>query len=108
LKVEESEAMGTFHDHMGELHGITVVVSKHDGCTWIGRCHSEDAIEVILHDADLHDPALSDEDTDQWLQKAKQIGHWPRVSTIRIARPEVSNLVRLAEITPGQGGPDPA
>jgi hypothetical protein len=108
LKVEEIEAMGTFHDHMGELHGITVVVSKHDGSTWIGRCHSEDAIEVILHDADLHDPALSDEDTEQWLQKAKQFGHWPKVSTIRIARPEVSNLVRLAESTPGHGGPDSA
>lgn len=93
--------MGTFHDHMGELHGITVVVSQHDGCTWIGRCHSEDAIEVILHDADHHDPAQSEETTAQWLQRAHQFGHWPRISTIRISRPDVSDLVRLAEISAG-------
>ncbi len=93
--------MGTFHDHMGELHGITVVVSQHDGCTWIGRCHSEDAIEVILHDADHHDPTQSDETTAQWLQRARQFGHWPRITTIRISRPDVSGLVRLAEISAG-------
>jgi len=93
--------VGTFHDDMGELHGITLVVSQHDGCTWIGRCHSEDAVEVILHDADCHDPADSDESTEEWLQRARQMGHWPRTSTIRIARSAVSDLVRLAEITPG-------
>jgi len=93
--------MGTFHDDMGELHGITVVVSQHDGCTWIGRCHSEDAIEVILHDAEQHDPSQSDETTAQWLQRARQFGHWPRVATIRISRPDVSGLVRLAEISAG-------
>ncbi len=90
--------MGTFHDDMGELHGITVVVSQQDGCTWIGRCHSEDAVEVILHDAEQHDPSESDQTTEEWLERAKKFGHWPRVSTVRVPRPIVSRLTRLAEI----------
>jgi hypothetical protein len=90
--------LGTFHDHMGELHGITVVVRQKDGNTWIGRCHSEDAIEVILHDADQHVVSESDESPGDWLSRARQMGHWPRVSTIRIARETVSSLVRLADI----------
>ena len=90
--------MGTFHDHMGELHGITVVVRQKDGNTWIGRCHSEDAIEVILHDADQHVVSESDENPVDWLSRARQMGHWPRVSTIRIPRETVSTLVRLSDV----------
>ena len=29
--------MGTFHDHRGELHGITVFVDSPDARAWIGR-----------------------------------------------------------------------
>ena len=93
--------MGTFHDHMGELHGSTVVVRQLDGNTWIGRCHSEDSVEVILHDADQHVSQESDESPEDWLKRARQMGHWPRVSTVRVPRERVKVLVRLSDVTNG-------
>ena len=45
--------MGTFHQHRGELHGITVVVET-GAELWVGRCDTADDRGVFLLDADVH------------------------------------------------------
>ena len=41
--------MGTFHDDMGELHGITVVVDTNGSMVYIGRCHEMDDERILQY-----------------------------------------------------------
>lgn len=92
--------MGTFHQHRGELHGITVVVETTDGRLAVGRCNTADDVAVALWDADLA-PADDPPGTrSKWLERAAQFGIWARHPTIVIPRADVVSLRRLTEVGP--------
>lgn len=90
--------MGTFHDDLGELHGITIVVDTHDTRTIVGRCHEENDIHVVLHDADIHDSAEDGPSVEEYLTKASKFGVWSNHKTLVIPRAEVSGLRRLGDL----------
>ncbi|MEE8142923.1 MAG: hypothetical protein V3T77_07475 [Planctomycetota bacterium] len=93
--------MGTFHDDLGELHGITLVVETRSH-VYVGRCHEETPEQVILLDAGEYadgEHADSEEKSrKEYLQKAAQFGVWKKHDRIVIPRAEVTRLQRLAEI----------
>ena len=47
--------MAIFHDDMGELHGITVVVDTNGSMVYIRRCHEMDDARIVLLDLDEHE-----------------------------------------------------
>ena len=87
--------MGTFHDDMGELHGITVVVETTGDRVWVGRCHEENSQHVILLDADHHDDTAV---RAEYLAKTAKFGIWKKHDRITIPREEVTSIRRLAEL----------
>ena len=91
--------MGTFHQHRGELHGITVAVETASGDYWIGRCDVADARGVLLHDADVHRPSVEEAGTrDAFLKRALQVGVWPRHADVMLPSVEVTSITRLSEL----------
>lgn len=93
--------MGTFHDNLGELHGITVAVETRDGRAIVGRCHEANDHHVLLLDADGHaegDEGLTNAD---WLRRAARWGVFPKHKTLRLDRAEVTGITRLNEIPAG-------
>ena len=70
--------MGTFHDNMGELHGITVVVDTEGSRIAIGRRHEMNAVEIVLMDADIHEEAPGASTKKDFIQRAAQVGVWAR------------------------------
>jgi hypothetical protein len=87
--------MGTFHQHRGELHGITVVVETDAAEVWVGRCDTSDDRGVFLFDADVHREA---EGRDAFLRKASELGVWPRHREVMIPRQSVASIRRLGEL----------
>ena len=90
--------MGTFHQHRGELHGITVAIETRGGDLWIGRCDIADARGVLLHDADVHRHGTSEPSRESFVGRALQVGVWPKHADVQIAAAEVASLRRLAEL----------
>lgn len=90
--------MGTFHDDLGDLHGITVVVTTSGSRTYIGRCHEENAVHVVLHDVDTHDTSESDVPPEEFVTRAAKFGHWAKQGTLVVPRGEVTSITRLGEI----------
>ncbi|MBI1373928.1 MAG: hypothetical protein GC159_14490 [Phycisphaera sp.] len=90
--------MGTFHDNLGELHGITVVVDTVNDQQIVGRCHEASDVHVIMHDADVNDPADSGVSRDEYLTRAAKWGVFPKHKTLRIAREHVTTITRLNEL----------
>ena len=89
--------MGTFHDDLGELHGITVVVETTGPRLYVGRCHEENHEVVILLDADHHEEGESDTSREDYLKKAFQFGVWKKHDRITIPRADVRSIRRLGE-----------
>ncbi|MEO8276182.1 MAG: hypothetical protein ABI639_08170 [Thermoanaerobaculia bacterium] len=93
--------MGTFHDNMHELHGITVVVETTGPELFIGRCHDIDASGVILRDADVHregDPESAGISRSEFLDHARRYGAWPKMKRHLIPADSVREIRRLGEI----------
>ena len=93
--------MGTFHDDLGELHGITVIVDTRGSRTYIGRCHEEDQEKVVLHDADIHDASEDGTDREEYLARAAKFGVWAKHPTLVIPRDEVTGIRRLGDVARG-------
>ncbi len=89
--------MGTFHDDLGELHGITVVVET-PSKIYVGRCHTEDEQQVTLLDADDYSDGEGGKSREEYLQHASQYGVWKKHDRISIPRAEVTSIRRLGEI----------
>jgi hypothetical protein len=90
--------MGTFHQHRGELHGITIVVTMRDGSMVAGRCNTADDQAVVLWDADIAPP-----DADgraKWLAKAAEYGVWAKHPTLTIRGGDVLEIRRLIDVAP--------
>lgn len=90
--------MGTFHQHKGELHGITVVVETSGPELWVGRCDEVAEHGVVLHDADVHRDDAGAVTRAQWLARAAAVGIWPRHPRVVIPRATVTGIRRLGEV----------
>lgn len=90
--------MGTFHDGMGELHGITVVVDTTGPRVYVGRCHELDERRIVLLDVDLHEEGAGGMSKDAFVARAAQVGVWKTHDVIAIPRGEVASVRRLGDI----------
>lgn len=92
--------MGTFHDGMGELHGITVVVDTKESTVYIGRCHEMDDERIILLDVDEHEDGRDGYSKQEYIRRAVRVGVWKKHDRLVIARARVASVRRLGEISP--------
>ena len=95
--------MGTFHDHKGELHGITVVVDTKGSRVFVGRCDTVMPEGVILLDGDVHDEAEPGKDgqsvsKDAYVAKAAKFGVWKRFDRVLVPAGEVASVRPLGEV----------
>ncbi len=89
--------MGTFHDDLGELHGITVVVDTSGPVVVVGRCHEVTGQGVLLHDADRHDSSEG-ESKEDFVRRAAEVGVWAKHKTLLVPADEVTSVTRLGTI----------
>ncbi len=90
--------MGTFHDNLGPLHGITVVVETDDGSVYIGRCHEADQAKVVLLDVDRHHADASDVSRAEYLRRAAKWGVFKRHDHLVLAAEQVESITPLGEL----------
>lgn len=90
--------MGTFHQGMNELHGITVVVDTDGPEIFVGRCHDVDARGVIMHDVDVHLDGENGRSKDDYVRRAAQLGIWKKYDHMVIPKERVVSIRRLGEI----------
>lgn len=89
--------MGTFHDHKGDLHGITVVAETGDA-VYVGRCDTITDQGVVLLDCDRHADGEDGKSNAEWLQRAARFGVWARHQRLVLPRAEVSAVTPLGDI----------
>ncbi len=94
--------MGTFHDNMGELHGVTVVAFAGD-TVYVGRCHEMDEQRLLLLDADEHREGQDDRTNEQYLEKAAKFGVWKKHDKLLLPVTEISEVVPLGNYYRGVG-----
>lgn len=90
--------MGTFHQGMGELHGITVVVDTTGPLVFVGRCHELEEDRIILLDADRHADGEGGLSKDDFVRKAARVGVWAKHARLAIPTAEIVSIRRLGEI----------
>ena len=90
--------MGTFHRGKGPLHGRTVVVDTDGPELYVGRCDDVVATGVLLQDVDLHREEAGGPSKEQYLARAAQVGHWPRIGEILVPRERVASIRLLSEL----------
>jgi hypothetical protein len=90
--------VGTFHDNLGELHGITVVVDTNGDRVVVGRCHEVTDRGVLLHDADVHDASEGGMSKEDFVRRAAQVGVWAKHKTLIVPANEVTSVTRLGDI----------
>ncbi len=91
--------MGTFHDNMGELHGITVVVKTPDGSrAWIGRCHEERPEGMLLLDVAAYVEGEGEKTLAEAIAQAARLGHWPQHKRLLVPSAEIGTVTRLGEL----------
>ena len=89
--------MGTFHHDRGPLHGITVVVEVGNRI-WVGRCHEMDERQILLLDADVHDPGADGLSREEYLRRATRFGVWKKHDQVVIPRADVQAVTPLGDI----------
>jgi hypothetical protein len=92
--------MGTFHDDMGELHGITVVVDTNGSMVYIGRCHEMDDERIVLLDLDEHEDGQDGDSKQEYIRRAARVGVWKKRNRLVIPWARVASVQRLGEISP--------
>lgn len=95
--------MGTFHNHKGDLHGITVVVDTNGPRVFVGRCDTVLPEGVVLLDGDVHDETEPGKDgqpvtKDAYVSKAAKFGVWKRYDRVIVPTEEVASIRRLGEV----------
>ncbi|MBE0565191.1 MAG: hypothetical protein IH621_04475, partial [Krumholzibacteria bacterium] len=88
--------MGTFHDHKGELHGITVVAEAGD-TVYVGRCDTITDQGVVLLDCDRHTEGEDGKSNADWLQRAARFGIWKKHDRLVLPRAEVGAVTPLGD-----------
>lgn len=92
--------MGTFHDDMGELHGITVVASAGD-TVYVGRCHEMDDQRLLLLDADQHTEGQEGRTNAQYLERAAKFGVWKKHDKLLLPMADIEGVTPLGDYYPG-------
>ena len=90
--------MGTFHEDMGPLHGITVVVDTAGPRLAVGRCHQITDEFVHLVGADVHDEGAKGVTKGDYLSRVARVGHWERHPRLSLPRAEVVSIRPLGEL----------
>ncbi|MEN8150465.1 MAG: hypothetical protein ABFS86_11625 [Planctomycetota bacterium] len=90
--------MGTFHDHLGEWHGHTIVVDTTDGKTIVGRCHEARADRVDLVGADVFVSGRDGLTREQYLESVRKFGWWERHARLRVPGNEVARTQLFREM----------
>lgn len=90
--------MGTFHDNLGELHGITVVVQTTGPTVYVGRCHEADDRKVILLDVDEHTEGKGELTRAQYLERAAKWGVFKQHDHLIVPREQVAEITPLGEL----------
>ncbi|NBC10397.1 MAG: hypothetical protein GVY24_01505 [Planctomycetes bacterium] len=89
--------MGTFHNNLGQLHGVTVVVDCADGTTCVGRCHQANDKQVILLDVGTHRAHEDGLTRDAYLRQAARWGVFSKHEHLILPRREVISITPLGE-----------
>jgi hypothetical protein len=89
--------VGTFHDDLGELHGITVVVDTPGDTIYIGRCHEMNDEKIVLLSVDEHTDGSGGASKADWVAKAAKVGVWEKHKTLVLPLTEVASVKRLGE-----------
>ncbi len=90
--------MGTFHDNLGQLHGITVAVDTTGERVFVGRCHEADDRKVILLDADEHADGAEGVSKADWLKRAAKWGVFARHKHLVLDADQVASITPLNQI----------
>lgn len=90
--------MGTFHDNMGELHGITVVVATHGETVYIGRFHEERDEHLVLFDVGEHTAGADGQSNADYVAKAAKFGVWPVHKRLLVPRSVVASITPLGHL----------
>jgi len=90
--------MGTFHDNLGELHGITVAVQTTGDTVYVGRCHEANDSSVIMLDADEHAEGDNGQTNQQYLAQAARWGVFKKHDHLVIPREIVTTIRPLNEL----------
>lgn len=92
--VQENEFHPDRHAHLGELHGITVVLGGHSGKTYLGRWHQKTARGITLRNVAIHDPVAPDaQPLDQWLARQRKYGVEWQIDTMVLPLEEFNGAV---------------
>ncbi|HEY3934472.1 MAG TPA: hypothetical protein VGL65_07605 [Gemmatimonadales bacterium] len=86
-----------FHPGHDELHGVTVVVSTHDGRTYLGRWHERGTRGVVMHDVAIHDPAAMPAPLDAWLAKQHKFGVAATAKLVVVQERDVASVRPFSE-----------
>lgn len=89
--------MGTFHDDLGELHGITVVVDTPGPKVFIGRCHQMTDTQIILLAVDEHEDGADGRSKADYIARAAKVGVWEKHKQLVLPLTEVASVKRLGE-----------
>lgn len=87
------------HRHLGELHGITVVVDT-DGPVYVGRFFEERDGALRLMDAASHEEGAGGVTKAVYLSRAAEYGVWKQYPSVSVPRSTVTSVRRLADIAP--------
>jgi len=90
--------MGTFHDHLGEWHGHTIVVETGDGRLVVGRCHECRDDRVDLVGADVFEDGRDGLTREEYLENVRRLGYWEKHARLRVPGDEVSAVRLLREM----------
>jgi len=90
--------MGTFHDNLGELHGITVVVQTTGPTVYIGRCHEANEEKVILLDVDEHVEGRDEPSRSEYLARAAKWGVFKKHDHLIVPSGEVARITPLGSL----------
>jgi hypothetical protein len=85
------------HRHLGELHGITVVVDT-DGPVYVGRFFEERDGSLLLLDAASHEEGAGGVTKAAYLARAAEYGVWKQYPSVSVPRSSVTAVCPLADI----------
>lgn len=85
------------HRHLGELHGITVVVDT-EGPVYVGRFFEERDGSLLLMDAASHKDGAGGISKADYLSRAAEYGVWKQYPSVSVPRSSVTSVYRLADI----------
>ena len=91
--------MGTFHDNLGELHGVTVAVAAGE-TVYVGRCHEANDRSIVMLDVDQHAEGEGGQSNADYLQQAARWGVFKKHDRLILDRAEVDSIRPLRDVRP--------